>query len=234
MKRIWIFLPILLVTIAVVPGCTCQPEQTEDTQKPYSGFTNPEDLARVYLKAVEDKDMDALKTLIINPKDLKLMGLKRASDQHWMGYFSHNKRLFLTKNKDILGRKLRFLSFRSGTELKVNQDVSIFRGAQILAEQEDKKRVTLEINFLLRIKGFWKVLFLRYLHPRANVGQGPSLGPEATGKEPAMKVPGPKPKMELKVKKLDQEPAGQPPAADKPLEQETKESLDELKKLFEQ
>lgn len=224
---------MLLILIFLVPGCNCQEEKVLKVED-YEGFTNPEELARAYLRAVQEKDIEALKSLIINPTDLKLLGLKRASNQHWMGYFSHNKRLFLTKNKDILGRKLRFLSFRSGTEMKVNQDVSVFRGAQILAEQEDQKRVTLEINFLLRVKGYWKVLFLRYLHPRANVGQGPSLGPLGNGKEPAMKVPGPKPKMEMKVKKLGPAKTEQPPAGDKGLEQETKENLDELKKLFDQ
>lgn len=224
---------MLLILFFLIPGCNCQEEKALKVED-YEGFTNPEELARAYLRAVQEKDIEALKSLIINPTDLKLLGLKRASNQHWMGYFSHNKRLFLTKNKDILGRKLRFLSFRSGTEMKVNQDVSVFRGAQILAEQEDQKRVTLEINFLLRVKGYWKVLFLRYLHPRANVGQGPSLGPLGNGKEPAMKVPGPKPKMEMKVKKLGPAKTEQPPAGDKGLEQETKENLDELKKLFDQ
>lgn len=226
MKFKWIVL-LLLLSLMMVPvsGCNCEKEMPAPAAQTVSGFTNPEDLARVYLKAIEDKDMEALKTLFVAQEDLHRMNLKKATKQHWMGYFTHNKRLFLNKNKDLLGRRLTFLSFRPGTEYKVNPDISIYRAAQILAEQADNKRVTLELNFIIRLKGTWKILFLRYLNPKANLGQGPKL--QKGDVKPKMKIPGPEPKMEIKVKKVEPQPDGQaPPPGD------AEDSLEELKKLF--
>lgn len=228
MKRAILLALILTVIAIAIPGCNCGQQQAQDTEPVFTGFTNPEDLGRVYLKAIQDKDIETLKTLFINPADLKALKFKKAADQHWETYFTHNKRLFLNKNKNLLGTQLTFLSFRSGTEVKLNPDISVFRGAQVLAEQADKKRVTLEINFLVRTKGYWKILLLRYLHPSANIGQGPSpKKPKTPGQKPSMNIPGPKPKMEIKVKKVEKEPAAAEGSKDK-----SEESLDELKKLF--
>ena len=231
-NMVWLFMILLLVPMAIGAGCTC--DQTDrQPHKGFTGFTNPEDLSRVYLKSIEDKDIEALKTLFLTPSDLKNLSINKASKQHWMGYFSHNKRLFLNKNKDLLGKKLTFLSFRPGTEFKLKPGVSIFRGGQIIAEQPDKKRVTLELEFIIRINSSWKLLFLRYLNPKANVGQGPTVYKD--GEKPAMAIPGPKPDMEIKVKMIDTPPQGeQPPATDAPApaQDDSEQSLEELKKLF--
>lgn len=224
---------LLILAFAFAAFACSKKEPVEPKTFGISGFTNPEDLARGYLKAIEDKDMEGLKSLVITNEDINSMHIKKANKQHWMGYFSHVKRLFLSKNKDVLGRKLTFLSFRSGTEFKLSPDISIFRGAQILAEQDDGKRITLEINFLVRIKGVWKVLFLRYLHPKSNVGQGPQVA--APNVKPKMKVPGEKNKVEIKVKKVEGPPGSVPqaqPEESAEQQNEAAESLEELKKLF--
>jgi hypothetical protein len=231
MKKIVVAICCIVLAGAVFSACG---RHKGDAPKKL-GFTNPEDLARQYLQVISTKNVDGLKDLVITPQDLNGLKARNATKQHWQGYFAATKRLFLTKNKDLLGHDLTFLSFRSGEEIKVGPDVSVFRGAQILAEFPDKRRVRLELNFVLRAKGVWKVLFLRYLNPKANIGQGPKLAQPRPGpvSEPKMKVPGPKPKMSIKVKKVekDGEQAEAPADSEAPVG-DAEQSLDELNKLF--
>ena len=208
MRRI-ILLVSLLVCATLFVGCDCLP--IPGHQPEITGFDSPDELAKEYLKVIETKDIEGLKKLIVSPEDLEAVNMKQMTKQHWTGYFTAIKRLFLSKNKDVLGHKLNFLSFRRGTEFKLNPDTSIFRGNYVSAEQPDGKRVSLEINMIVRTFGKYKILFLRYLHADANIGTGPQL------------EGGPQP---------DAQAGEQPPAA-KPAEPAgDQQNLEELKKLF--
>lgn len=229
MYRMFILIIAVFAAMVILPGCSCESQQTQTAEQLFRGFNNPEDLVRVYLKAVKEKDIELLKTVLIEESDLKLLKLKNVSKQHIMTYNTHNKRLFLNTNKDLLGKPLTFKTFRPGTELRVNQDVSIYRGAQILAElkvepEQPGKRVALEIPLMVKIKGYWKILFLRYPHPKANIGQGPKVEAAKTDKDPAVKLPATLPKMELKVKKVEDGKDEKPAPED--------EALKDLEKLF--
>ncbi len=235
MKKILLLFPLLLLlSVYFNSGCSCESHQMENSVPLFTGFTNPEDLARFYLKTVSEKDMEALSSLFLNESDFKLLNLKKVNKQHIMSAFTHNKRLFLNKNKELLGSKLDFLSFRVGTEIKINPDASIFRGARILAEKSDGQRVSLEINFLIKVKGYWKVLLLRYLRPGANAGQGPSVTTKPGNKSPSMKVPGELPKMEIKVTKIEGDKETKEGKGEESKDDDQGETITDLEKLFTQ
>ena len=234
MKKLLILAIFLLTAASLLTGCSCESAQKENAVPVFTGFSSSEDLARFYLKTISEKDMEGLKSLFINQSDIKLLGLKKVNKQHVMSAFTHNKRLFLSKNKELLGTNLKFLSFRPGVEIKVNPDVSVFRGAQILAEKADGQRVALEINFLIRTKNYWKVLLLRYIRPQANVGQGPSVTNNDENKTPSMKVPGDPPKMEIKVTKPAPKSGKPDGKTETPESNSGAESIGDLEKLFTQ
>lgn len=234
MRRTVFILSILLCACLVLAACGKKKDQP--AQEKFTGFSNPEDLAKGYLKAIEDKDVEALRQLVISYDDLAAMKLgkaKKISKQHWMAYFSSVKRQFLTKNKDILGRKMSFVRFTPGMEMKLKPELSVFRGAQILAELPDKKLVKVEMNFLVQTKGLWKIVFLKYISPKGVAAKAQNQGMQQKGqKEPNMQVPTDKPKIDITVKKAEPKAEEGQEAPEQQGQPDPNESLEELKKLF--
>ncbi len=203
MKRqvalVFCLIPLVLAFL-FCGGCKrTPPEQT--------GMENPEDLAREYLQAVSKKDLDHFGSLLLDKDDLRPFA-RQLNKQNVTIYHQFVLRDFKTKNRDFLGKELKFVAFRLGREIWGTDKYGLHRGSTIIAELPDGKKVNLEINFISRLGPKWKVFSLRYLKDLkgANPGQtktlpGAKFGPEVGG-------------FQLKIKKIDpdeekEKPAGQ-------------------------
>ena len=228
MKRTIVFALCIMLAVAVF-GCSkktqepAEPEKIamETTTASPSEFSSGEDLVRAYIKLIENKDVEGLKNLALTVDELPgAAQSSRGPMERWMEYFSHMKRLFLTNNQDLLGHKLNFLSFQPGKEIKVGPKATVFRGSKVLVETENKKRVALEINFIVRRDNKWKLLFLKYFDPNASAedDSGPKEGA-------AMDVSGTKTQFQIKVKKAD---SGKDEKPADPADEN--QGMDELKK----
>ena len=193
-------------------GCKrTPPEQT--------GMENPEDLAREYLDAVGKKDFDHFVSLLLDKNDLRPFA-RQLNKQNVTVYHQFVLRDFKTKNRDFLGKELKFVAFRLGREIWSTDKYGLHRGSTIIAELPDGKKVNLEINFISRLGPKWKIFSLRYLQDLkgANPGQaktlpGAKFGPEVGG-------------FQLKVKKIEpDEKKGEEPEkapAEQPLPEKKK------------
>lgn len=197
--RTWWILWAALAVFAMACG--------QKAEEPTTGPDSPEELAQKYLDAIASQDEAAINDLLLSAGDMRKFN-KRMNKQGVDTYRQFVVRDFKTRNRDYLGQQLKFVAFRLGQEVMAKDKFALHRGSTIIAELSDGSKVNLELNFVSRIGGKWKLFSLRYLKDAkgANPGipdvlPGAKFGPEQ------------KNKVQLKIKKAGENGEGEAPEA---------------------
>ena len=149
-------LKIAISLLAALLVASCQ-----KTPPPGKGADSPEDLAKAYMAAVEKNDPEMFRGLLLTRQDM--VGVLNEVAKHGEGTYQRfviND--FITKNKALLGKELKFERFELGPEIWTNGTHALHRASQLVVKTPEGKERTLEINFISRIHDKWKVFSLRY------------------------------------------------------------------------
>jgi hypothetical protein len=157
---------LVLLALAGVVGCSScsrKPAAAQHVSALKGGFASVDALVAGYQQALEQKDAELLKKLLLAPEDL---GKIRPNAEHqlWQWYFMTAKQAFLDHNKDLLGQKLELVGYQLGPLFsKPESKIHIYRGTIVRFKLPGGKIVNSEINFLMEAAGTWKILGLKYL-----------------------------------------------------------------------
>ena len=196
-KRIFIYFLLagLALSFASCSGCRKTPGEP-------TGCDSPDELAQKYLQAISTKNNDLFTSLLLNKDDLKPL-TKSVNKQSLTVYQQFVLRDFQTRNRDFIGKPLKFVAFRLGREVISKDQYGLYRGSTIIAEFNDEgkvKKVNLEVNFVSRIGQKWKIFSLRYLK------DGKGANPGIPKILPGAKFGPEKGKIQMKIKKVEPEP----------------------------
>ncbi|NLH48233.1 MAG: hypothetical protein GX444_06475 [Myxococcales bacterium] len=164
MRRVGLALTILWL-LAALAGCSsCGGKESKPVAAGFvTGFTSMDDLVKTYLEAIEKKDPNLLKDLMLSPDDLAALQSGKGR-QYWQGYFQVGKRAFMEKNKAFMGQKLEMTRYTPGREIASKEAVKVYRGTMVYFKMPDNdKEFTSEINFIIETQGKFKVLGFKYL-----------------------------------------------------------------------
>ena len=191
------FLAIIVFSFASCGGCRKNRPETV-------GCDSTEELAQKYLQAVSTKNNDLFTSLLLTKDDLRPFA-KLNNKQGFTIYQQFVLRDFQIKNRELLGKPLKFIVFKLGREVISKDQYALYRGSKIIAEYPDGggiKKITLEINFISRLNQKWKIFSLRYIKDAkgANPGvpeilPGAKFGPEKGKVQMTIKKVKPQPKV---------------------------------------
>ncbi len=194
-KRIFIYFLLAAFTIGFASCGGCR-----KTQPAATGCDSPDELAQKYLQAVSSKNNDLFTSLLLNKDDLRPVA-KNINKQGITVYQQFVLRDFQTKNRDFLGKPLKFVAFKLGREVVSKDKYGLYKGSTIIAEVSsgDKvAKVNLEINFVSRIGPKWKIFSLRYIK------DGKGANPGIPKILPGAKFGPEKGKVQMKIKKVEE------------------------------
>jgi hypothetical protein len=202
-KRVLFYslLAIIVFSFASCGGC-------RKTRPETVGCDSTEELAQKYLQAISTKNNDLFTSLLLTKDDLKPFA-KLNNKQGFTVYQQFVLRDFQIKNRELLGKPLKFVVFKLGREVKSTDQWGLYRGSTIIAEYPDGdgvKKINLEVNFVSRLNKKWKIFSLRYIKDAKGANPGvPEILPGAKfGPE--------KGKVQMKIKKVEPKPGAAPAA----------------------
>ncbi|MBZ0271571.1 hypothetical protein K8I61_06020 [bacterium] len=200
---------ICLVVVAAVPvlfGASCGGCGSREAAAP-TGADSPEELAQKYLDAVSAKDYELFETLLLDRNDLKPFA-KQMNKQGVTVYHQFVLRDFQTRNRDYLGKELKYVAFRLGREVWSQGPFALHRGSTVIAELPDGSKVNLDINFVSKVQNKWKIFSLRYIKDIRGANPGAAGPPPIPGSLPGAKFGPEKGNVQLKVRKVEPDGEG--------------------------